>query len=96
MLIEENSTEYLTITVYDADLSEVTAEIALVLEGVKPSEADWHIASWTGPNAAILVGPGPGGIAYPVGDYMAWIRLTHADEKAILRSGRVRIGTYLG
>ncbi len=96
MLIEEGSTRYVRVHIYDIATEGVTAEIALVHEGDVPIEADWHLANWVSTEvAALLVGPGPGGVLYANGDYIVKVRLTAGSEKPVFTSGRVRIGTDL-
>jgi hypothetical protein len=68
-------------------------EAALVVDdGTEPADVDYHPADWIGGELALLVGGGPGGVAYLPGDYMAFGRVTAGAEIAVMKSGRVRIG----
>lgn len=79
---------------YAGDVTQYQGEAALItdLTGTEPLDADYHPADWIGGELALLVGPG-GGVVYPPGEYMAWARITAGDERPVLPSGRVRIGT---
>lgn len=67
---------------------------ALLPEGVKPGPADWHPGVWepTGPGswaAKILIGPG--GVALPVGEYVAWCKVTDNPTVPVAKVGFLTI-----
>lgn len=79
------------------DLTAFPVELALVPEGAEPTDGDYHAASWVVPEAgdapepSLVIGS-PTGVPYLASNYMAWARLTAADERPVLKAGRVRIG----
>jgi hypothetical protein len=98
-MIPVTSTEFLFIPVTGppgTDPAALAVFMALVPEGPEPAAGDWHAAAWISPapgqpaEAALLIGPG--GAAYPAGEYLAWTRLTAAPEAPVMKAGRVRIG----
>jgi hypothetical protein len=100
-MIPVTSTEYLFVPVFGpqgTDPTQYTAQVALVAEGREPGDGDWHAATWLAPapaqdpQAALLVGPGTGAVAYPQGEYVAWAKLAAGSEAPVMKSGRVRIG----
>jgi hypothetical protein len=96
MVIEAGSRLWILVPVYGPSLEGVSAEIALAPAEEEPEEADWHLASWMGDEAALLGGaPGAGGgaVEYPFGEYMLRLRLTAGSERVVLPSGRVRVGS---
>lgn len=81
------------------DLTQYPVELALIADtGTEPADADYHAGQWLAPDtaagkqAALLVGPGGGGVTYLPGEYMAYVRITAGLERPVLRAGRVRIG----
>lgn len=64
--------------------------IALLPEsaGGEPAIGDYKVASWTGNEATLLLTEG----LYPIGEYLAWVRVQASPEDLRLPAGRVRIG----
>lgn len=79
-----STTEYLPVLVTspNVDPTALVAEIAVVLSGTEPSEADWHVAEWREGavpyEARILVGPAGGVVVVVKGQrYDIWYRINH-------------------
>ncbi|WP_433355611.1 hypothetical protein ACQP25_17200 [Microtetraspora malaysiensis] len=92
--ISSLSREFLYIPVKGASGAE-GVKVAFTNEDGKPTEDDWHDATWAnvtaaGAEAEILVGPG-GGAVLPEGTYRAWVRVTSAVEQPVLPGGLVPV-----
>ncbi len=75
-------------------LTGVTAEVALLIAGVQPVEADWKTASIfiNGDLKYVRALVGPDGDVVPaVGVYQSWVRLTASPERPVRRPGVVTI-----
>lgn len=71
-------------------------KVAFTNEDGKPTEADWHDATWdnvtaAGADAKILVGPGEGAVALLEGTYRAWVHVTTSVEEPVLPGGLVPV-----
>lgn len=64
------------------DLSRDQVALAFLPPGQIPTEGDWLAATWNAAatKASVLVGPGPGGVIYPPGRYVAWWTVTDNPE----------------
>ncbi|WP_435610050.1 hypothetical protein [Streptomyces sp. C10-9-1] len=82
------------ITAAVGDPTDFDVRVALVAVGARPTEDDWHPASWTTqdgiPHSVLLVGPG-GTVDPGPGTYRTWTEITAAPEKPVLLGGRLHI-----
>lgn len=77
-----------------SDPTSYSVRVAVLPEGERPEEADWHAATWLTvdgiPHVALLVGPG-GAVDLPPGVYRTWTEITAPPEKPVLTSPRFQI-----
>lgn len=88
--VPATSIEYLYIPVVDGSAG-IPAEIAVIASCNEPAESDWKAATWDDGSYKVLIGPTTS-LPLTAGTYTAWVRLDVAPEKAIRRSGPVRVG----
>ena len=96
MLINVTSTEYVYIPVRGPagiDLTQLAVDVAIVGAAAgEPGSTDWKAAVWfTAPNgdteAKVLYTAGD----YPVGGYMAYVRVHATPQLPVIEAGRIRI-----
>lgn len=90
-----SSRQYLLIPLPSCPVADPTSYpvfIALVPEASgEPADGDYKVAEWL--NGEIARNPaGKWQDEYPVGEYMAYVRITAGSEDVRLPSGRVRVG----
>lgn len=87
-VIPASSTEYLHIPVTASpagtSLAGVPVKIAAVAHRSNPADGEWHIASWDGPVARILIGPDTS-LELAAGDYRVWIHIDPPGAEAVVR-----------
>lgn len=68
-----------------------TIELALVLPGLTPVEADWHPADWDSTVARLLIGDG-GAVDIAAGTvYVLWLRFEAGAQRPARATGYVTI-----
>ncbi|WP_157431155.1 hypothetical protein [Actinomadura macra] len=68
-----------------------SVELALVLPGAIPAEADWHPAAWDGAVARLLIGAGGTLTTTPGTVYVLWLRFTAGLQRPVRATGYVVI-----
>jgi hypothetical protein len=81
--------ELLTPVTTTTDPTVYSVRVAVILDGQRPEESDWHTAEWTtyggAPHASLLVGPG-GAVQLNADAYRAWVEITAPPEKPVVFS----------
>jgi hypothetical protein len=68
-----------------------SVELALVLPGLVPADADWHPADWDGTTARLLLGDG-GAIEITTGTvYVLWLRFEAGAQRPARATGYVMV-----
>lgn len=68
----------------------IVVELAFVIVGTDPVDADWHAATHLR-NAVFGVLVGPTALALAVGDYDVWHRIADNPEQPVAPFGKLRI-----
>ena len=86
--------ELLTPITARSDPTSYSVRVAVLPDGQRPEDADWHTAEWHTidgvPHAGLLVGPG-GAIQLSPGVYRTWIEIAASPEKPVVASPRFNI-----
>ncbi|WP_406325816.1 hypothetical protein OG784_12845 [Streptomyces sp. NBC_01617] len=76
------------------DPSAYPVQIALLADEERPTDEDWHNATWDtdgGETVAVLL-VGPAGAVDPgPGSYRTWVKITAAPEVPVIKSARFQI-----
>ena len=94
--MDRASTEHLMtpVTATSGNPAAYPVQVAIVTATDRPTDADWHNATWTttsdGTFATLLVGPE--GIVNPgPGSFRVWVRITATPELPVIPSARFEI-----
>lgn len=87
--MDRDSKEYLHVpitTPAGVTLAADAVEVAVLVKGTRPIEADWQPAPFANGEATLLLGP-----ALEPGQYRVWVRITDAPEAPLLQAGLLTI-----
>lgn len=59
-------------------------QIALIADGLRPSEADWHAADQVGIEYGVMIGEGSNYPSLSIGSYLLWVRFDNGTEKPVV------------
>jgi hypothetical protein len=94
--VDRASTEHLMtpVTATSGDPSTYPVQVAVVPADERPTDTDWHDATWTTSGsetfATLLVGPS-GTVNPGPGTFRTWVKLTATPEVPVIPSARFEI-----